>query len=799
MDVIWYKVLYDLWRNKVRTLLTALSIAAGVFAVGAMFGMSDLLLPTMDRAHQAVNPSQITQGVGPIDKETATALEHIKGVAGVQPYNQATVRYKLNPQAEWKQGIVEMRDDYDHQLYQTLQLKEGVWPKGDNLGIERLAAQFLKLNIGDRVIFKMGNVERSYKITGKIRHPFVPPPEIQDLAFFFMGSDASERFGIPAGKFNALMINVTPYSADYAKEVAAEVKTQLGDAGVTVGDTFYQDPNKHWGRQFMEGFTVVLQVLAVISLFMSVILVYNTVNALITQQTNQIGIIKAVGGRSSTIMQVYLTGVLAYGLLALAIAVPLGAWLAYGIAKYFLNLFNIDYDQFQVSTLAVTLQVISAISVPLLAGLVPVLRGTALTVREAISNYGLGGDFGSSNLDRQVEKIGNRWLPSHYATALGNMFRRKGRLALTQITLITAGTMFLMVMNLNSSIDATMERIFASRRYDVQMLFDGTQPINRMIEIAQSDPGVEKAEMRYSHSAAMLVQGQRIKEAGVGATIVGLPTGSDFYKPFMVGGRWIEPGDGRVVVITKQSSEKNHAPLGSKITLDLGEFGKDEWTIVGLYDPVFAGGFNGENFYVPLDAFASVTKKINRGADLYVRTRQHDDEYVNEVTKRLKAAFESRNAKVAISQTEGEIKRGNRAQFAFITTPLLFLALIVAVVGGIALAGTLSISVVERTKEIGVLRAIGARSRTIMGMFVMEGIFQGGLSWAIAAPISFIVGKPLSDALGQALLSGTLDYQYNWSAVLIWLIIILVISTIASVFPARGATHISVRDSLAYA
>src|SRR5512141_902624 len=131
MDVIWYKVLYDLWRNKVRTFLTALSIAAGVFAVGAMFGMSDQMLPTMDRAHQAVNPSHITQGVGPIDKETATALEHIKGVAGVQPYNQATIRYKLRPQDEWKQGIVEMLEDYDRQLYQTLQLKEGVWPKGD--------------------------------------------------------------------------------------------------------------------------------------------------------------------------------------------------------------------------------------------------------------------------------------------------------------------------------------------------------------------------------------------------------------------------------------------------------------------------------------------------------------------------------------------------------------------------------------------------------------------------------------------------------------------------------------------
>lgn len=799
MGVIWYKVLYDLWRNKTRTLLTALSIAAGVFAVGMMFGMSDQLLSSMDRAHQAVSPAHITIGVGEIDKETTDGLKHITGVAGVQPYGQATIRYKLHPQDDWKQGIIEMRDDYDNQLYQILQLKEGIWPKADNLAIERLAAQYLGLNVGDRVIFKMGNVERSYKISGKIRHPFVPPPQFVDLVWFFAGSDGMERFGIPPGKFNALMVNVTPYSADYAKDVAAAVKTQLGDAGVSVGDTLYQDPNKHWGRQFMEGFTVVLQVMAVISLFMSVILVYNTVNALITQQTNQIGIIKAVGGRAGTIMQVYLAGVLAYGLIALVISVPLGAYVAYGFAKYLLNLFNIDYESFQVSPLALELQIIAAISVPLLAGLIPVLHGTALTVREAISTYGLGADFGSSRLDREVEKIGNRWLPSHYATALGNMFRRKGRLLLTMITLVTAGTMFLMVMSLNTSIEATINRIFASRRYDVQLTFNDTQPINRTIEVAENDPGVEKADMRYSHSATLLVSGQRVKEAGVGAAVTGIDSGSDFFRPFITGGRWLEKGDGRVIVITKQSSEKNKIPLGGTITLDLGEFGKNEWTVVGLYDPVFVGGLNGETYYVPLDAFANVTKKINRGADLFVRARQHDDAYVNALTKRLKDTFEARNAKVAISQTEGEVRRGNDAQFSIVTSFLLALAIIVAIVGAIALAGALSISVVERTKEIGVLRAIGARSWTIMGMFVMEGVLQGVLSWAIAAPISFIVGKPLSDALGQALFSATLDYQYSSSAVLVWLIIILVISTLASILPARGATRISVRDSLAYA
>jgi putative ABC transport system permease protein len=146
-----------------------------------------------------------------------------------------------------------------------------------------------------------------------------------------------------------------------------------------------------------------------------------------------------------------------------------------------------------------------------------------------------------------------------------------------------------------------------------------------------------------------------------------------------------------------------------------------------------------------------------------------------------------------------EIRQQANSQFSITTTMLMFLAIIVALVGGIGLMGSLSISVVERTREIGVMRAIGARSGTIMGMFVMEGILQGLLSWAISIPISYVLGNPLANALGQTMFEANLDYQYNYGAVVIWLVITLIISTLASILPARNATQIKVQDSLAYA
>jgi putative ABC transport system permease protein len=826
MSVIWNKVWSDLWDNKARTILAVLSIAVGVFAMGTIFGMSDQLLTGMDASHQAVLPSHISMYLmDRIDRNVATALKKTEGVEDVEVLDQITVRYKIKPEDEWKRGSLVMRDNYEDQTYDIVQLKEGNWPTRDGIGIERLSAQFFKLDIGDSVIFELDKTDRALPIVGKIRHPFVPPPQFGGDAVFFVDAQGMERFNVPTegfgqlsnvnasrlaqgqispfnipeGEFGQLLARVRPYSLELAKEVGSQMKDQLARQNIEVAVTFYQDPKEHWGRFFVEGLNLVLQVLAVVSLFMSLILVLNTLTALITQQTSQIGIIKAIGGTTGTVVKIYLAGVLVFGLLALFVSLPLGAFLAYGVTKWFLNLFNIDYEVFQVSNRAIIYQVIAAIAAPLVAALWPVLGGATITVREAIASYGLGGDFGSSWLDRIVERIGQRLLPSHYAVALANMFRRKGRLILTQLVLITAGTMFLMVMSLSSSITRTLDNDLGRRGYDIVLNFDDEHRIDNTLQIAESLDEVDKAEVWYSHSATILRQGQRLKEAGLGAELVGIPIGSEFYQPLIVAGRWLQPGDGRAIVIGRDTAQDNNIQLGDTITLDLAELGDHDWQVVGLYQVIFGGGFSSDTIYAPQEAVFEATKKYGQGAQLYVRTRLHDADYTVAAAAKIRDMYISRNMDVFFSQTMQELKQQALSQFSITISMLMFLAVVVAVVGGIGLMGSLSISVVERTREIGVMRAIGARTATIMGMFMMEAILQGLISWGISFPLSFALGRTLADALGRAMFEANLDYQYSYPAVMIWLVIIVVISTLASILPARNATQISVRDSLAYA
>ncbi len=800
MNAIWDKVWSDLWHNKIRTLLAALSIAVGVFALGMIFGMINQLTPGLNRVHQEIIPAHLTMRLlDRVDEATVTRLKSIKGVTDVEAQNELRIRYRLTPTDEWQPGVLTMRANYKEQKYNLLQLKEGEWPRRDNVGIDIRAIQYLNLEFGDKIIFELDGTDRALPITSRIRHHFITSPDFGSDANFFVDAQGLERFNIPDGEFNTLLVRIEPYSDELAHEMASEIKDRLGKIDVGIATTFYNKPDEHWGQQFFDGLYLVLQLLAVVSLGMSVVLIFNTLTALITQQTNQIGIIKAIGGQTGTITQVYLMGVLVYGILALFVSLPLGAFMAFNVSRYFLSIFNIEHDVFQLSSQAVMIQVMAALAVPLITALWPIWRGARITVREAIASYGLGsGNFGTSPLDKLIERLGTRFLSAPNAVALGNMFRRKGRLGLTQLVLITAGTMFLMVMTLSSSITFTVDNELARRDYAVRIDFEDNQRIDRLVKLAESVEGVTQAQVRFIQPAALLKEGQRTREAGVGIRLIGVPIGQEMHKPRMIAGRWLQPGDERAIVLNEETAEDNDLNLGDTVTLDMGELGDRPWQIVGMYR-VLSVIPEPDDIYASQAAIFRATTKHNEGRELLVRTQANSPLFVDAVTTRLKNLFERRNREVDDSQAVYENQAFFDNLFAQYIPMLMALAVVVAAVGGIGLMGSLSISVVERTKEIGVMRAIGAKTPVIMGMFVLEGLLQGLVSWLAAVPLSFVLGQYLAAMMGQALFNINLDYQFHTQAVMIWLVTVLLISILAALIPARNATLISVRESLAYA
>jgi putative ABC transport system permease protein len=802
MSVIWHKVWYDLWQNKLRTLLAILSIAVGVFAVGTIFGLIDQLLSGMDAAHRAVAPSHVNIILRSyIDEATAAEVAEVPGVVAVDPANQISIRYKTAPDEDWELGSLVMRPDYDQQTLDKMELTAGRWPADGNLGLERLTSAYYGLVPGDRIIVEVAGEEREMTLSGLIRHPFVPPPLFGGQPYFFTDAVGLAELGVPEGRYGQLLIQVEPYSREYAETVAGDVRARLSELGSSVAVTLYQEPDKHWGRMFVEGVTVVLSVMAVVSLILSVVLVTNTLTAVITQQTDQIGVMKAIGGRRMTITRSYLVSVLALGLMALLIAVPLSLAVAYGGTRWFLNIFNIDYTVFQYSPRAVGYQVLAALLAPLLAALWPVMKGARISVREAIASYGLGSDFGSSPLDRGIDALGRHFLPTAYAAALGNLFRRKGRLVLTLLGLTTAGVMFLVVMSLISSTRLTLDNDMARRGYDIRIGFALPQSGSDVRRVVGDIDGVAEAETWFSYNATILRDGVQLQDTtGLGAQLTGIPASSTMERPLIIDGRWLEPGDGNVVVISRETAVANELAVGDAIALNLGFLGEDEWQVIGIYKSFYNTGFVTESLYAPLDAVEESTGQTDIGVFVLVRTASGTPREVSAVANDLKSAFEDAGMKIDLYTTalKSDQRRDLDNQFNSVIGMLQGLAMLVATVGGIGLMGALGISVVERTREIGVLRAIGARSRSILSLFVMEGVLQGFLSWLIAVPIAFVLARPMAELLGRTMIDVELDYAFNWQAVAFWFATVLIVSLLASILPALRATRVSVRESLAY-
>lgn len=151
------------------------------------------------------------------------------------------------------------------------------------------------------------------------------------------------------------------------------------------------------------------------------------------------------------------------------------------------------------------------------------------------------------------------------------------------------------------------------------------------------------------------------------------------------------------------------------------------------------------------------------------------------------------------SKTLTDDRAASQSQADIPVNMFFMLAATMAAVGGIGLMGALAIGVIERGKEIGVLRAVGATSSRIAGLFVAEALLQSVLSWMIAAPLSLLIAERLSRELGQIMLKMDLAFRYSTIAAALWLAIVLITALAAAIIPARNANRISVRAALDYA
>jgi putative ABC transport system permease protein len=129
---------------------------------------------------------------------------------------------------------------------------------------------------------------------------------------------------------------------------------------------------------------------------------------------------------------------------------------------------------------------------------------------------------------------------------------------------------------------------------------------------------------------------------------------------------------------------------------------------------------------------------------------------------------------------------------------LIVMSVIIGGVGGLGLMTTMSLNVLERRREMGVLRAIGASSRVVWLIVVAEGLAIGVMSFIIAAVVAWPLSRGLGNFLSAVMFKSELSFFFDPNGLVIWSVVSLILSGVASFLPAWNASRSPVREALGF-
>ena len=805
----WRKVLHDLTGNFSRTALVVSSIAVGIFSIGVIVGAYVIISHDMSASYAANNPMNVELRSTPFDNSLVTIVKNLRGVKQAEGRTVFTIRARTPGSSQWVALNMVAIDDFSKMQINLMHTLSGTdRPAKDEVLLERKALQDLKVAVGDTLEFELNNGKiQTMKIAGIVQDPSTGAGDFLAQPFAYITTSTLTFLHQP-DMFNRLYATLSDGQNDpqHLRQMTAEIRDKVEKNGVTVLRTRSSKTNEHPMAATVEAVLGILLALGVLILFLSSSLIANTLSALLNQHLRHIGVMKLVGARRNQIFQMYFVLILAFGVIALLIAVPLGGQGAYALSDFIATKINFNLMGYRIVPLALIVQIVVGLAVPLLAGLVPVLNGSRITVLRALSGEMVGDekkhDQKKSHRETPFERLQLRasgvltrhgiHLPRPLLISLRNTFRRKGRLALTLFTLTMGGAIFIAVFNVRVTLHDFIGQIGNYFLADVTLDFNQLYRVNEVKVTAERVPGVVSVEgWAYASAEVLYPDGTTADNL----TILAPPVNSKLVAPVLVAGRWLQAGDQKSITVSEGILSK-FPDLKAGDTLRLKLNGKeDDWRVVGIFKFV---NQQGTIAYSTFEYISALTHTVNQSFSYRIVTDRHDPAYQQMMGDRIDAFFRQQGFHVNQARTGQSTLKTAADSLDILVTFLLIMALLTALVGSIGLTGTMGMNVLERTREIGVMRSIGAGNREIMRTVIVEGLVIGGISWVLGALLSTPITSLLSYIISSAIFQSQIAVHYTFTGFLIWLAVVMVLSAVASILPARNAARLTIREVLAY-
>jgi putative ABC transport system permease protein len=795
----WRKVVSDLVSSKMRSLLVIASIGVGLFAVGLIINVYLIITQDMRTGYAAVNPANIIISTTTFDSGMVDHVHNIVGVRQAEGVYAFTLRYFASD-GTWKPIDFQAIPNIENKQIDTLTLLKGNWPPTDKqLVVDGYNLAMLPVGVGGMVEIETptGTI-RQMKLVGVVNDQTMGAT---DPGGFFLAPvqgyityNTLPWLGMPSA-LNTLHITVSGDANDlsYLQTISNRVSQSIKDGGLTVFSAAIRAMNDHPNRVYVDAIAAVLFVLGFLVMFLSGFLITNTLSALLNQQIHQIGVMKTIGAGGGQVAGIYMLQIFFFGMIAFVIAQPLSSYVAYALLGSFASQINIILQGFRVIPGVVLLQLGIALVLPQAAGFIPIMQGTRITTVEALSGYNQahppsGRAWNSQN--RYVKRI-----PRPVLLSLRNTFRRRGRLILTLTTLTLGGAVFISTFNTQAALTDYIAQIGRYFLADVNLTFKRYYRVDQVNQAALQVPGVGAVEAWSSAEAELVMPDGSVGES---ISLLAPPSGSKLVNPVLLARRWLEPGDTNAITVNEPFREL-FPDLKVGDTLKIKIDGKENnMTVVGFFQ--LAGKSGGYVAYTTYDFLSDQIHEPDR-AQLFRITANRAGLSLSEqevLGRALEQRMVADNFKVEAVEAGQSLTATTANGLNILTGFLMIMALLTAIVGSIGLTGTMSMNVLERTREIGIIRAIGASDRAVINLVMAEGLLIGLMSWGLGTALSFPITSLMSNAIIRALFGASAKFTFSLTGVFLWLAIVLVLSALASVLPARSATHLTIREVLAY-
>ncbi|MFO0724713.1 MAG: FtsX-like permease family protein [Myxococcota bacterium] len=753
------------------------AIAVSLVAIGTVLGAGSILRVRIRDSYLGTAPASATLELEDgIDPALLAEVRARPDVEAADTREVVLARVKVGE--AWRPLLLFGVERFDALVLNRFTPERGAWPPPlGTVLLERSALGMAGRDLGDTMLIKTPHgPPRTTVIRGLVHDPGLAPAWQEREVYAYASLETLRAWG-EDGRAHELRVQTRPAPRTTAEaEIAGEtIARALAEAGHPVHQIRVPPLGLHPHQRQMTTILVLLSAFAVLALILASVLVATSIQALLARQIREIGVMKTLGAPSQALFRLYLSLVAILGALAAGLASPLALLGARAFAGEVGRMLNFEVAGASVSPWVLVVIFGAGILLPTLAAAVPVRAALRISVREALDAHGA---------------VLIQGVPQGLPVPLRNLLRRPRRTVFTVALLATGGALFMTALAVSGAWQRNLDKIYETRHYDLELRLTEA-PAPPLL----AAPALVGAEWWGYAPAAFARPGhidlvRTYPDRGHGSLVMlGPPPGTRLIDFPLLEGRWLEEGDASGVVLNHvAAAQAGGVHAGATVSISV-EGAARPMVVRGIVEEIGAAGviYLGRSEFIaaygPPKMARFATGATGSGAQAAIIAR-------------LESALAEAEAPIEVLIPFTELRTAVGDHVRILIQALVALAVILAIVGLLGLGSALGTAVIERTREIGIQKAIGARPRRIMQGFVLEGLLTAALSWLLAVALSFPLSLAMESLLGQLGFLAPLPFVVSPAAMLGWLGLVLLASVVATLPPARMAARISVRAAL---